>query len=171
MKKTTFAGKILIAMSFLLLAACHAKTKEVEPKPQWFEVYSSFDMKDYQNFFQREIIAMSPDFVPYGAWVKQFYEERDGVPLWTMNGLQEQKVDTLYRFISEAYTHGLPVSSFYLSEVDSCLNLLKNNKVENEADVLYEALFHLEMNLTESFLRYASTMYFGATDPKKVNGH
>lgn len=170
MKKTTLAGKILIAMSFLLLAACHAKTKEVEPKPQWFEVYSSFDMKDYQDYFHREITAMSPDFVPYGAWVKQFYEERDGAPLWTMNGLQEQKVDTLYHFISEAYTHGLPVSSFYFSEVDSCLNLLKNNKVENEPDVLYEALFHLEMNLTESFMRYASTMYFGATDPKKVNG-
>lgn len=170
MKKPNIAGKLLLAISFLLLAACHANTKEAEPTPHWFDAYSSFKMKDYQQFFDRELKEMSSDFMPYADWVKQFYEQRDYMPLWTLNGLQEHKVDTLSNFISDSYTHGLPSSSFYFAEADSCIKMLKNNGVDNEPDALYETLFHLEMNLTESFLRYASAMKFGATDPRRVNG-
>lgn len=170
MSKMQFAGKLLIAFSFLLLAACNANTKEADPIPHWFDVYSSFQMKDYQEYFNRELQEMSPDFMPYGAWVKQFYELRDGAPLWTLNGLQEHKVDTLSHFISESYTHGLPASSFGFVDADSCIRQLKDNAVDNEAEALYETLFKLEMNLTESFLRYATAMKFGATDPKRVNG-
>lgn len=170
MTSNKFVGKLFFLLSFLLLAACHANTKDTEPVPHWFDAYSSFKMKDYQEYFNREMTNMSPDFVPYGAWVKQFYELRDGAPLWTLNGLQEHKVDTLSHFISESYTHGLPASSFGFVDADSCIRQLKDNAVDNEAEALYETLFKLEMNLTESFLRYATAMKFGATDPKRVNG-
>lgn len=170
MTSNKFVGKLFFLLSFLLLAACHANTKGTEPVPHWFDAYSSFKMKDYQEYFNRELQEMSPDFMPYGAWVKQFYELRDGAPLWTLNGLQEHKVDTLSHFISEYYTHGLPASSFGFVDADSCIRQLKDNAVDNEAEALYETLFKLEMNLTESFLRYATAMKFGATDPKRVNG-
>lgn len=165
-----FVGKLLLALSILLLASCNANTKEAEPTPHWFDSYSSFKMKDYQEFFNREMTETSPEIMLYGAWVKQFYEQHDGMPLWTLNGLQEHKVDTLSSFISDSYTHGLPASFFHFAEVDSCLNQLKNNEIANEANVLYETLFKLEMNLTESYLRYVSAMKFGATDPRLVNG-
>lgn len=170
MTKPHIAGKLLVLLSFLLLAACNANTKEAEPIPHWFDEYSSFQMKDYQEYFNRELQEMSPDFVPYGAWVKQFYELRDGTPLWTLNGLQEHKVDTLSSYISDSYKHGLPSPLFCFAEVDSCIKMLKEKKIKNEAEALYETLFNLEMNLTESFLRYATAMKFGATDPRRVNG-
>lgn len=170
MTSNKFVGKLLFILSFLLLAACHANTKETEPVPHWFDEYSSFKMKDYQEYFNREINAMSPDFVPYGEWVKQFYAQRNYEPLWTVNGLQEHKVDTLSAYISDSYMHGLPSSLFHFEEADSCIRMLKEKKIENEANALYETLFNLEMNITEAYLRYATTMNFGATDPKRVNG-
>ena len=170
MSKIHYAGKLLVLFSILLMAACNAKTKEAEPKPHWFDAYSSFKMKDYQQYFNREIMNMSSDFVPYGAWVKEFYAQRDYLPLWTLNGLQEHKVDTLALFISNSFTHGLPSTLFDFAEVDSCIRMLKNGQVDNEAEALYETLFRTEMNLTEAYLRYATTMNFGATDPKRVNG-
>jgi|GEM_PF-3598291 len=170
MTSNKFVGKLFFLLSFLFLAACHANTKDTEPVPHWFDAYSSFKMKDYQEYFNREMTNMSPDFVPYGDWVKQFYAERNYEPMWTVNGLQEHKVDTLSHFISESYTHGLPASSFGFVDADSCIRQLKDNAVDNEAEALYETLFKLEMNLTESFLRYATAMKFGATDPKRVNG-
>ena len=170
MSKIHFVGKLLLALSILLLAACNANTKEAEPTPHWFDSYSSFQMKDYQEYFGLEVKKLSPDYMPYAAWVKQFYEERDGAPLWTVNGLQEHKIDTLSAYISDSYMHGLPSSLFHFAEADSCIQMLKEKKIENEPEALYTALFNLEMNLTEAYLRYATTMNFGATDPKRVNG-
>lgn len=170
MTSNKFVGKLFFLLSFLLLAACHANTKDTEPVPHWFDAYSSFKMKDYQEYFNREMTNMSPDFVPYGDWVKQFYAERNYEPMWTVNGLQEHKVDTLSAYISDSYKHGLPSSMFRFAEADSCVKMLKDKEIENEPEALYTALFNLEMNLTESYLRYATTMNFGATDPKRVNG-
>ena len=170
MTSIKFAGKLLLMLSFLLLAACQANTEKTEPTPHWFDKYSSFEMKNYQEYFNREINAMSPDFVPYAKWVKDFYAQRNYAPLWTMNGLQEHKVDTLAAYISDSYTHGLPSSIFHFAEADSCVKMLKDYTIANEEGALYEALFNLEMNLTESYLRYATALHFGATNPKKVNG-
>lgn len=170
MTSNKFVGKLLFVLSFLLLAACRANTKDTEPVPHWFDEYSSFKMKDYQEYFNREINAMSPDFVPYGKWVKHFYTEKNASPLWTLNGLQENKIDTLASFIAESYKHGLPSSLFFFADADSCIKMLKNKAIENDAETLYETLFQLEMHLTETYLRYASALSFGACDPKLVNG-
>ncbi len=170
MIKKSFWEKFAVALFLLLLLSCKTKTTEVEPVPHWFDEYSSFNKKDYQQYFSREINALSSDFMLFGNAVKQFYQQRGYEPLWTLNGLQEHKIDTLFLFLSDSYTHGLPSSFFYHEELDSCINLLKNHKVHNSAETLYPALFHLEKQLTTSYIRYASALQFGATDPKLVNG-
>ncbi|MCQ2265501.1 MAG: hypothetical protein MJZ46_05610, partial [Bacteroidales bacterium] len=171
MTQKSFWEKFAVVLFLLLLLSCKTKNTEVEPIPHWFDEYSSFNKKDYQQYLSQEMNALSPDFVFYGNAVKQFYQQRAYEPLWTLNGLQEHKIDTLFLFLSESYTHGLPSSLFHLEELDSCINLLKNHQLDNSAETLYPALFHLEKHLTLAYVQYANALRFGATDPKLVNGN
>lgn len=171
MIKKSFWEKFAVALFLLLLLSCKTKNTEVEPIPHWFDEYSSFNKKDYQQYFSREINALSPDFVLFGNAVKQFYQQRDYEPLWTLNGLQEHKIDTLFQFLSTSYTHGLPASLFSQTELDSCIFRLKNHTIENNPDVLYPLLFNIEKQLTTDYLHYANALKFGVTNPKLVNGN
>lgn len=162
--------KIITALFLMLLFACGNKTADIEPAPFWFDAYSSFKMDDYQQYFNQELMTLAPDFVPYGNYIILYYQMENNQLLWTNNGLQEHKIDTLFSFISNAYQHGLPEARFKKNQIDSVVNLLKTHRIENDAPTLYKTLFHLEMDLTAMYFDYASALSFGATDPKKVNG-
>lgn len=166
----SFARKVAIMLFLILCLSCNRKNTNVEPCPSWFDHYTAFEMKDYQQYFNRELQTLAPDFVFCGDEVIQFYRSFDGFPLWTRNGLQEHKIDTLSYFISDVYKHGLPESLFGMKHVDSLVHLLKNNEIDNQADILYATLFNLEIDLTAVYLNYGRVLNYGATDPKVVNG-
>lgn len=164
MKKTLV---LICGLLLLLTSACHRKDK-VEAEPHWFRHYTVYKAEKHQQFFNENFDDFRIDS-SYQASTKQYYQERDFTPIWTLNGLQEHKVDSLLAYLEQSYQHGLPASYFGYDELVLLIDSLKKHTIPND-DNLYRYLSNLEMKLTTAYLRYATALQFGATDPKVANG-
>ena len=107
-----------------------------------------------------------PD-MPYLNIIQDYYKE-NAAPIWTYNGFQEHKIDTLLHYFDLSWQHGIGCNYFQYDSIASLIAGLRENRI-GDGDLM-STLFHLEMMLTENYLRYANALAFGATDPKVVNG-
>ncbi|MCR4964441.1 MAG: L,D-transpeptidase family protein [Bacteroidales bacterium] len=140
------------------------------PKPSWFKYYSAYSAEDQQNRYRQSIPQFSdPDSnIEYG--IHSFYAQRDYEPLWTVKGLDEEMSGTLLKYLAEAAKHGINPEQYNYSHITASIDSLKNHLVENQDSILYSRLMDLELAMTKSYLKYATTMRYGISDPKTVNG-
>ena len=140
------------------------------PKPSWFKYYSAYSSKDVQDYYQRVIPEYTdPDSnIQYG--IRTFYAQRDYEPFWTEKGLDESLSSTLLQYLAEAPNHGIHPDEFEYGFIVSMIDSLKNHRVKNQDSILNKTLLDLELAMTRSYLRYASALRYGISDPKVVNG-
>lgn len=153
-----------LLLAFTLLACKQIRS---EREPHWFKQnYASFNNKEYIEYFTQRVTDSIPDML-YGDIIQDFYQ-KNGMPIWTINGFQEHKIDTMLHYFGQAWQHGIGCNYFQHDSIASLIAGLRENRVKDGE--LMSTLFHLEMMLTENYLRYANALAFGATDPKVVNG-
>ena len=153
-----------LLLAFTLLACKQIRS---EREPHWFKQnYASFNNKEYIEYFTQRVTDSIPDML-YGDIIQDFYQ-KNGMPIWTINGFQEHKIDTMLHYFGQAWQHGIGCNYFQHDSIASLIAGLRENRVKDGE--LMPTLFHLEMMLTENYLRYANALAFGATDPKVVNG-
>ena len=159
----------VVIVAFTVFAGCSKNnTRDLEETPHWFSSYKEFKQKDYYNYLQEKITSLdSSDVIFYHA-VIQYYKET-GTPIWTANGWQEGLIDSVMGILAASEEHGIQ-PSFFLYEIllDKIQNV-KSLEIKG-ADALYDSLSRFELLLTHSYLTYAKSMAFGATDPVVVNG-
>lgn len=153
--------------TLLLLTAC--RSKKAEEAPHWFEKYSFFSEENYVNHFASQVDALTDAQCDYVAQVKNFYKNRHNVPLWTENGFQQAKVDSMLTLLGRSDEHGLPPVMFGYDKISQRIDSLKTYKFSDESS-LYQELSALEFDLTNAYLRYTNALRFGVTDPEVVNG-
>ena len=160
---------------FVVLLVCVAvagcgrnNARNFEKPPHWFASYKDFDQKDYYNYLQDKITALnSSDVIFYNA-VSQFYKESK-TPIWTANGWQEGLIDSVMDIFSKSAEQGIQPSFFSYEILSDKVQNIKSLEIKG-AEALYDSLSRLELLLTHSYLTYAKSMAFGATDPVVVNG-
>ena len=160
---------------FVVLLVCVAvagcgrnNARNFEKPPHWFASYKDFDQKDYYNYLQDKITALnSSDVIFYNA-VSQFYKESK-TPIWTANGWQEGLIDSVMDIFSKSAEQGIQPSFFSYEILSDKIQNIKSLEIKG-AEALYDSLSRLELLLTHSYLTYAKSMAFGATDPVVVNG-
>ena len=153
----------------LLLAITLLACKQIrsEREPNWFKQnYAAFNNKEYIDYFTQRVNDSMPD-MPYQNVIQGFYKG-NAAPIWTYNGFQEHKIDTLLHYFNQSWQHGIGRNYFQYDSLASLIADLRENRIEDGN--LMPTLFQLEMMLTENYLRYANALAFGATDPKVVNG-
>ncbi|MBR4136155.1 MAG: L,D-transpeptidase family protein [Bacteroidales bacterium] len=140
------------------------------PKPSWFKYYTAYSAQEQQTFYQQQIPQFTdPDSnIQYG--IRSFYAQRDYEPFWTSKGLDESLSGTLLQYLGDARSHGINPEQFAYTHIASTIDSLKNHLVVNQDSALYQRLMDLELSMTKSYLRYATTMRYGISDPKVVNG-
>ncbi len=158
------AWHFVLPLLALSLLAC--KHINIEDEPSWFKKFYSYDDKAYTEYFLLHINDTTLNIANIET-IQQFYLE-NGTPLWTINGFQEHKIDTLLHHFEQSWEHGIPASYFQYDTLHALVREFRQGKVNG--DDLYAKLFQLEMMLTDNYLRYATALQFGATDPKVVNG-
>lgn len=158
---------LLICLTLIGLTACHHKDK-VQAKPHWFKHYTHYSIEKQQQHLQSEFDNLEIDTL-FRTQVAHFYHQRNYLPVWTINGLQEKKVDSLMEHLLHAYEHGIPSSYFAYDSILLHIESLKQHKVANN-DELYAHLNHLEIMLTTAYLRYSAALNYGVVDPKTANG-
>ncbi|MBR6333926.1 MAG: L,D-transpeptidase family protein [Bacteroidales bacterium] len=140
------------------------------PKPSWFKYYHVYDAHEQQAYYRQAIPQHSdPDSnIQYG--LQYFYGQRDYEPFWTGKGLDEAMSGTLLTYLAELTQHGINPKQLEYDHIQRSIDSLKNHLVENRDSTLYQQLLDLELTLTKSYLRYMTTMRYGISDPKTVNG-
>ena len=160
----TIRALTLSILAILILGAC--KQINTEREPHWFKLnYSQFHEKEYEEYFLQRIDSM-PE-IKYKESIVDFYR-KNNTPIWTVNGFQEHKIDSLMSYFDKSWQHGLSRNFFQYDSIQSVISKLKEREI-NEND-LYPTLYNLEMSLTDNYLKYAHALEYGATDPKLVNG-
>jgi len=162
---------LFVLISLFLFSTCHHKNqreKEMENAPYWFDNYSFFDEDDYYDYFQNSLNLLSNNEFDFNQLIRDYYQEQEE-PIWTLNGFQEQKIDSLVSVIASAQEHGLSPQIFRYAQIQSGIKALRTNKYTNEDD-LYAALSRLEWQLTQAYLLYSKCLMFGAMNPVEVNG-
>lgn len=158
----------LIVLASIILASCKPRVIPSERPPHWFEYYTTFHKKEYQEHFSSNVNDLdTSDW--HTVLVKQYYQENTYEPYWTCRGMQEGRIDTLLHYLSHSFEHGIPDTFFHLQDLTQTLERLKNHQVKNDAS-LYDTLSKLELALTNAYLSYVEVLSFGATDPKLANG-
>lgn len=137
-------------------------------KTHWFKEYTVFNKDDYENFI-KEKLSNDTDSSLLHKIERLFYFDRDFKPFWTEEGLQEKKVEELLDFFENATKHGISPNFFDFDLITANIDSLKKGKVPDNT-ALYAYLFDLEFTFTSNYVKYASAMAFGATDPKVVHG-
>ena len=158
---------ILMILSTILLTACHSK--KAAEAPHWFEKYTFFTEENYVNHFASQVDALTNAQCDYAAQVKNFYKNRQNVPLWTENGFQQELVDSMLTLLGRSDEHGLPSAMFGYDKICQRIDSLKEYKYSSEPS-LYKQLSALEFDLTNAYVRYTNALRFGVTDPEVVNG-
>ena len=160
---------IIIALTCSAFSGCGKnKAHNLEKPPHWFASYKDFDQEDYYTYLQDKITALdSSDVIFYNA-VSQFYKESES-PIWTANGYQEGLIDSVMDIFSKSAEQGIQPSFFSYEILLNKIQNIKSLEIEG-AEALYDSLSRLELLLTHSYLTYAKSMAFGATDPVVVNG-
>ena len=160
---------IIIALICSAFSGCGKnKAHNLEKPPHWFASYKDFDQEDYYTYLQDKITALdSSDVIFYNA-VSQFYKESEN-PIWTANGYQEGLIDSVMDIFSKSAEQGIQPSFFSYEILLDKIQNIKSLEIKGE-EALYDSLSRLELLLTHSYLTYAKSMAFGATDPVVVNG-
>jgi len=166
-KEPWHTAKCFILPLLLAITLLACKQIRSEREPHWFKQnYAAFNNKQYVEYFTQRVNDSMPD-MPYRDVIQDFYKE-NAAPIWTYNGFQEHKIDTLLHYFDQSWQHGIGRNYFQYDSIASLIAGLRENRIEEGN--LMSTLFHLEMMLTENYLRYANALAFGATDPKVVNG-
>ena len=158
---------LMLFSTLLLLTAC--RSKKAEEAPHWFEKYSFFSEENYVNHFASQVDSLTDAQCDYAVQVKNFYKNRQLVPLWTENGFQQTLVDSMLTLLGRSDEHGLPPTMFGYERISQRIDSLKTYKFSDEPS-LYQELSALELDLTNAYLRYTNALRFGVTDPEVVNG-
>lgn len=158
-----------LAVAIVLWPACEGKRINAERAPHWFDHYSSFHKKEYQNFFTAQMNSDTVSVGPMTSWIHVYYKDENHTPYWTLRGIQESRIDTMLQYLEHSYEHGIPAEYFGYPSIVGLLDSLKNHNVGNDENI-YNVLYRLEMSLTQAFVKYVSALTYGATDPKVANG-
>lgn len=160
---------ILLLLATVMLTTCGSALKKGEHAPHWFDHYKQFHEKEYVEFFHQQVNAITDSTIEHSLVVKEFYQQRESLPLWTNNGYQAQLADTLLSYLKRLPEHGIPYEYLHFNDIESQLQRLKEHQCPNDKSI-YDTLLHLELMLTDAYLRYAQALQYGATDPKVANG-
>ena len=157
---------IILLLTFLFLGCNNVGS--TQSKPHWFNNYSHFNNNDYIEYIKVKL-QNEVDTIDFAPIVRDFYNSRHFEPVWTKNGLQEKKVDTLLTFFENATFHGISPNYFKKEEISNLIKSLKQHSIPNN-DSLYSVLYSIERYLTDNYVKYAKSMSFGATEPQKIYG-
>ena len=159
----------VIIVAFAVFAGCgRNNARNLEQAPHWFSSYKDFEQKDYYTYLQKKITSLdSNDVIFYNA-VLHYYKET-GEPIWTANGWQETLIDSVMEIFATSEEHGIQPSFFSYNILKDKIQCFKSLEIKG-AEALYDSLCRFELLLTHSYLTYAKSMAFGATDPVVVNG-
>lgn len=166
--KKVLLSLTIIELIVLLCTSC-GKISFKEPKPKWFNHYRTYSNKAYEQFITHFLDTVSDGQFPHQATLFQYYLSHNYEPIWTVNGFQEHKIALLLQYLSEAPSHGIPLSYFNYDTIIHSIDLLKNHQIANDTS-LFQHLWHLETLLSSSYMKYAQALQYGATDPKTANG-
>lgn len=160
---------LLIVITIAVLPACKNRNITAERAPHWFDHYSAFHKKEYNEFFISRLDTILDTLDQKAGLINQFYKDNNCEPYWTLRGIQENRIDTLLLHLANAEEHGIPDTFFGYPDISKTLERLKSHQANNDSSI-YDTLYNLEMRLTGAYLRYVEALTFGATDPKLANG-
>ena len=159
----------VVIVAFAVFAGCgRNNARNLEQTPHWFSSYKDFEQKDYYNYLQEKITSLDSNDVIFYTAVLQYYKET-GEPIWTANGWQEGLIDSVMEIFAHAEQQGIQPSFFSYEILSNKIQNVKSLEIDG-AEALYDSLSRFELLLTHSYLTYAKSMAFGATDPVVVNG-
>lgn len=160
---------LVLFLGCILFIGCKNKsTQNLEKTPHWFASYKDFDNKDYNHYLQDKITTLDSSEVFFYNSIRHFYEENDA-PIWTAKGWQEELIDSVMCIFASAEEQGIQPSFFSYNTLSDKIKNIKSLEIKG-AEALYDSLSQFELLLTQSYLKYAKSMAYGATDPVVVNG-
>lgn len=158
----------LLLVFTIIATGCGNRRDKIESEPHWFRHYTVYSTEKYQEHLSKVFDSIQQE-TAFDNCVKEHYQSREFLPIWTLNGLQEHKVDSLLAYLSKSYEHGINPNHFKYDSLVAQIDSIKNHKVPNDS-TLFNFLATLETEITTAYMQYAKALQFGGCDPKLVNG-
>jgi len=98
--------------------------------------------------------------------LKNFYQQRKGLPAWSGEEGPDQRADTLLRILKHSYREGLCPQDYGIDRI-AVLMLAINREKEQGLPLSPKRLADLDLLLTEAFFSYASHFSGGRADHHK----
>lgn len=93
-----------------------------------------------------------------------FYKQQQYKMVWIDGGELTPSAKTMLEILRTAYTDGLNPYNYHTKQINSLISQLNNIDDDSRADVL----INLDLTVSDAFLLYASNLYYGMIDAKKM---
>ena len=101
--------------------------------------------------------------------VQQYYAERTHEPLWyALAGVTDQADSLLAHLQRELPKHGLNPKAFFLSEIETDLDIVHKLAFDSVGQSINEVLPRLDYHLTKAYVRYTIGQRYGFIRPDQV---
>jgi len=166
--KKTFT---LIFLCALLLQACNwfKKTPEVGlVLAEHFKnkLYKDFDTAAYNQVFNQRL-EESQKHLTNPKTLKAYYEHKEGSPVFVTHHYVNGDLDSLISYLEKSGEHGFNPSLFGLKRLKELKMSLDANDFKT-IDALYPVVADLELNASESLIKYYDFVNFGVLNPRKI---
>jgi murein L,D-transpeptidase YcbB/YkuD len=161
----------------LTLAAAVASAAACGRKPERPEAASAGARDSKSEGTLRPRLDATPPYVAAddGAgerhWktVRAFYEANGFKPVWVLDGKPTSQAQALLASVRKAEAEGLRLAEYDLPDPGQVAKAASWNPLKSGMDD--DAAADLELRLSYAFVKYASHLASGRTDPKSVDGH
>ncbi|WP_165784633.1 L,D-transpeptidase family protein [Solitalea longa] len=100
--------------------------------------------------------------------LKRFLNEKNANDtVWLISLMQRRHIDTLEKYLSQSYRHGIDPQLFNIDKIDSLKQLFYQGKFDSLPQ-LYKVIAQLQVLTANAFISYASKVKYGCVNPSQI---
>lgn len=159
------------ALVLLLINGC-TKKKHSEMAKILFgkyqnNVYKQLDQDEFAQVFQ-QMLTENKYMMANPNLINAFYQQKDYEPVFVLQHLPNNDLQTLNGYYQRATDHGLDPRMFQANKIDLLMQEIADKNSIKTKDEAYKAIAKLEIMTANSLINYSNDLQFGVVNPRKI---
>ncbi|HWZ34777.1 MAG TPA: L,D-transpeptidase family protein [Mucilaginibacter sp.] len=161
---------IMFLSAALLFQSCkkrHSDVGQILYQKTQNKIFIDVDPDTLAYVFQK-VLAREKHKLTYGSFISKFYQQNNYDPVFVMDHIFNNDLNTAVSYYQNAGQHGLDPELFKANEIARLVSKFYDKNGFKTLNEIYHNIAELEILSANSLLRYSNALQYGAINPKSV---
>lgn len=131
------------------------------------KVYNQLNTDEFADVLQQMLIE-NKNMMANPKLITAFYQQNDFEPVFVLQHLPNNDLQTLDSYYQRAAEHGLDPKMFQATKIDSMIKIIAGKNTIKTKEEAYKEIAKLEIMTANSLINYSNALQFGVVNPKKI---